>query len=314
VAATPPPISAGAAPAGPACFSLSASVETEGGPVLLRDLRVGQSVLAVRAADGARVWSPVYTNTHFSLSERTAFLYIGVNATGGGAGAGEAGSGAGSGAVTGAGALGGPRPPPLRELPISADHFLFVARGGCGAGGGASLASAELLRAREVRVGDGVFAAAGGGRWSAAAACAEVARVAPAAEEAGLSSPHTLEGSIVVNGIAASVYSDAEMGAAENHRATAPARRLWRLAQAALLRDAGTGTGTGLGAATDAAILQVALAARTVRMLQGPGGAACAAAAVAAAIALAGARAARRRRGRGGEAGCGRAASRVKPE
>ena len=83
------------------------------------------------------------------------------------------------------------------------------------------------MRAAAVRIGDGLLVASN----AYALTCSTVASVY-SVTEAGISSPYTLQGTIVVNGVAASVYSDATLDPASSHVATVPARLVWSLGHA----------------------------------------------------------------------------------
>lgn len=181
------------------CFPISSVVTLEGGSrIRIGDLKIGMSVKALRAADGEAIFSQVYTNTHSSTTLATHFLHMSASSL--------------SQSTT---------------LHISPLHFLFLQTGGC------SLTSTfGLFRGHEARVGDGVLLVHNA---SGTASCAVIHQIS-ASFETGFSSPFTLEGTIIVDDVAASVYSDFSMGPAENHRKTQLARSIWIAGRATLPR------------------------------------------------------------------------------
>ena len=106
------------------------------------------------------------------------------------------------------------------RLLASPGHYLRIARGGCGA------AEPEFVQARAVRSCDGMYAAHGGSLSCVAVANSSVVTLR------GLSSPYTLSGTIIVDGFAASVYSDKAQLPEQTHVRTALARWAWRLSAA----------------------------------------------------------------------------------
>lgn len=152
-------------------------------------------------------------------------------------------------------------------LRVTPAHFVATAGARCG---GAS----ATVRARDVRVGDRLIVSSSGG----APYCSPVVAVT-AAPGVGISSPYTLEGSIFVDGVAASVYADAELGASSNHAITAPARALWAAGRAALP------AGSWLGAVVDAAAFELVFLPMTLaNALRTGGPAACVAVALGGAL------------------------------
>lgn len=175
-----------------ACFLPSSSVTLEDGSrIPISELRIGMSVQALRVADGAATFSPVYTNTHSSSTRTTTFLHITASSRTEGH---------------------------SNTLHISPMHFLYLQPGGCG-----SSSNFRLARAKEAQIGDAVIVLH---NVSGATTCKDIQRIT-SSTETGFSSPFTLEGTIIVDGMAASVYSDLDMGPDENHHITRLARDTW---------------------------------------------------------------------------------------
>ena len=82
-----------------------------------------------------------------------------------------------------------------KALELTSGHFVPV---------GASLAEATMTRARDVAAGDAVLVASDGGKTYEPAVVASVEAV----ERAGLFAPVTASGTVVVDGVIASAYSD----------------------------------------------------------------------------------------------------------
>ena len=155
------------------CFPGGATaVLASGARVALRDLAVGDSVRVARA-DGALAFSPVVFFDHaLDGGDKSAFVRLGL-ADG-------------------------------RALDLTGGHFVPV---------GASMAAATMKRARDVEAGDLLLVApAATGNDDADDAAATVTPVAVVAvgavERSGMFAPVTAEGTVVVDGVVASCYSD----------------------------------------------------------------------------------------------------------
>jgi hypothetical protein len=175
------------------CFPADATVRLASGESRrMRDLAVGDAPLAVDAAAGALVHSEAYAFPHFVTTGLFPFkrlsTKVGANIT------------------------------------ASPDHYMLVGRG-AGAGAWARRAA---VPARDVRVGDVLWVAAGAGA-RAALEPSPVVGVADVMEE-GIVNPLTLAGTLVVDGVAASVYNDMLGSEARMHAFCAWGRALWRAA------------------------------------------------------------------------------------
>ena len=99
----------------------------------------------------------------------------------------------------------------------------------------ASGATAKLVRAADLKVGHEVFIV------QAAGAAAAPSRITALKSEQGLGlyNPHTASGSIVVDGVAASTFTDVLPASVAAHTAvTLPARLLYTLLPSQLLQEA----------------------------------------------------------------------------
>jgi hypothetical protein len=176
----------------------------------LRDLAVGDAPLAVAAGSGALVHSAVYVFPHFVTTGLFPFKRL----------------------STAAGA----------NITATPDHYMLVGRG---AGAWTRRAA---VPARDVRVGDVLWVAAGAGA-RAALLPSPVVGVADVMEE-GIVNPLTLAGTIVVDGVAASVYNDMLGSNVRMHAFCVWGRALWRAAPSALkaLHRAGWAPALAMGA------------------------------------------------------------------
>eukprot|EP00793_Prasinoderma_coloniale_P002942 PRCOL_00002424-RA len=162
------------------CFPGDAVARVEGvpSPVALRELKVGDRVLSA-TADGTLAYSPIvdvrlgdnYGFTHRITDRPSRFAVLSLS----------------SGAT----------------LRLSPAHFVPVDRGCAGAAG--AFAAHELVAARDVAAGDCVFEAADGA--GAAAVAARVVGVSATVERDAYNF-HTREGTIVVDGVVASVFTE----------------------------------------------------------------------------------------------------------
>jgi hypothetical protein len=185
------------------CFPADAVVTlASGAPRRLRDLAVGDAVLAVDAA-GALVYSEVYSVGHPFHTGRRTFKRL----------------------STAAGA----------NVTATGGHYMLVGRG-AGAGAWAGRAA---VPARDVRVGDVLWVVAGAGA-GAKLEPSPVVAVADVVEE-GMRNPFTLAGTAIVDGVAASIYVDLFGSDAHVHRITRQFRALWRAAPWVLRQAARVG-------------------------------------------------------------------------
>jgi hedgehog protein len=186
----------------------------------LRDLAVGDAPLAVDAA-GALVHSAAYVFPHFVTTGLFAFKRL----------------------STAAGA----------NVTATGGHYMLVGRGP-GAGAWARRAA---VPARDVRIGDVLWVVSGADA-GAALAPSPVVGVADVMAE-GIVNPLTLAGTLVVDGVAASVYVDMLGSEARMHALCGAWRAMWRLAPWALkaLHRAGWAppAAMGLGRATRAVLV-----------------------------------------------------------
>eukprot|EP00741_Cyanophora_paradoxa_P023371 tig00000254_g22577.t1 len=153
------------------CFPGNALVMVEGvGARRISSLGPDDRVL-VRRPDGSRAYEPVYLWGHRDPEARSPFVALRTAATG-------------------------------RLLRLSAEHYVPVSRGG---------APEVLVKASAVRPGDAVHVFTGAGAGEGSDVGGEFARDVVASvsveEDVGLYNPYTASGTIVVDGVVASVHS-----------------------------------------------------------------------------------------------------------
>jgi hypothetical protein len=171
------------------CFSAeSIATLSDGARIILRDLKQWDRVL-VSLPDGAVSTSSVFFVQHTPRT-RASRVVLQVSTAGG------------------------------HALHVTAQHFLPISAGGCGAA--ATYAQTAMTPAHRVRVGDGVWTTLGPATGGLAGTpsslvCSSVQAIAATPVSAVLN-PLTFSGTIIVDGVAASAYSlfidEAALGAA----------------------------------------------------------------------------------------------------
>jgi hypothetical protein len=169
------------------CFPGDATVTLAGGATKrLRELQVGDKVAAVKA-DGTVVYEDVYFFDHqLGGSDKHEFVRIEL----------EYGVTSDNGASDTASDNTANKAAAAAALELTPGHFVPV--------GGHTVGSAVMTRARDVEAGATMFVVPPNNAAAVAAKVVAVSRV----QREGLYAPVTLGGTVVVDGVAASAYSD----------------------------------------------------------------------------------------------------------